>query len=73
LIFLNYYEHFSISFISIAQHPFFRAKQDIVENGMMDLATTILARVLLILPFIFMGYVRSLVRRALKTAADKAI
>jgi len=44
-----------------------------VENGMMDLAATILVLGLLTLPIIFMGYVRSRVRHALKTATGKVI
>jgi hypothetical protein len=47
----------------------FRAKQTMVENGMMDLATIILVLGLLALPFIFMGYVRSRVRHALKAGS----
>ena len=40
---------------------------------MMDLATIILVLGLLALPFIFMGYVRSRVRHALKAVAGKVI
>ena len=72
-MFLNFYEQFSNPFISNAHHSPFRAKHNMVENGMMDLATTILALGLLTLPIIFMGYVRSRVRHALKTAAGKVI
>jgi hypothetical protein len=42
-----------------------------VENGMMDLATIILALGLFALPFIFMGFVRSRVRHALKAVTGK--
>jgi hypothetical protein len=73
LIFLNFYEQFSKQFISIAHYSLFRAKHNLVENGMMDLATTILGIGLLALPIILIGYVRSRVRHALKTAAGKVI
>jgi hypothetical protein len=62
-------------FMNISQNPLNRRlpkwlseQNKDVENGMLDLAIqTMAALVLCALPFIFMGYVRSRVRHALKT------
>ncbi len=41
-----------------------------MDDGMLDTATLVLAADLCALPFIFMGYVRSRVRHALKSRGN---
>jgi len=73
MVFLNNYEQFSNHFISLARYSGFRAKQKGCGYGMLDLAIVVLACLgLFALPFIFMGYVRSRVRHALRAASSKA-
>jgi hypothetical protein len=71
------FSDFFINIMNISQIPLYLSVTILVfqsktkqkskgENGLMDLATTIMALGLLTLPIIFMGYVRSRVRHALK-------
>ncbi len=67
---------FFLIVMNISQNPLYHAQhillseqnQTRMDDGMLDIASLVTALGLCALPFIFMGYVRSRVRHALKTA-----
>jgi hypothetical protein len=65
LVFLNCYEHFSTPFKSADRELCFQSKTKTNGGkGMLDVGTLVTAAVVVASPFIFMGYVKFLVRRA---------
>jgi hypothetical protein len=64
--------HVFLIVMNISQNPLkapkgkyvFRAKQISWRQGMLDIGTIVTAAIVVASPFIFMGYVRFLVRRA---------
>jgi hypothetical protein len=62
---LNCYEQFSTPFKSTASELCIQSKTKTNgDKGMLDLGTIVTAAVVVASPFIFMGYVKFLVRRA---------